>query len=163
MRRIYGQGSETSLDKIRISFGGAALAAAQRATISAHSFACLHMTLDEAYRSCMTLARSHYENFPVASRLMPRRLRPHVAAVYAFARHADDFADEGDFSAQERRAKLEDWRAQLRRAAEGKAEHPVFRALGDTMRRFNIPEQLFHDLLDAFVQDTGKERYADFD
>ncbi|MDT8323737.1 MAG: squalene synthase HpnC [Bacteroidota bacterium] len=121
------------------------------------------MTLDDAYRSCMQLARSHYENFPVASHLMPRRLRPHVAAVYAFARHADDFADEGHMSGAERRAKLEQWRAQLRRAAAGEAEHPVFMALGDTMRRFTIPEQLFHDLLDAFVQDTAKESYADFD
>jgi len=121
------------------------------------------MTLDDAYRSCMQLARSHYENFPVASHLMPRRLRPHVAAVYAFARHADDFADEGDLDGAERRTKLEEWRAQLRRAVAGEAEHPVFMALGDTIRRFDIPGQLFHDLLDAFVQDTEKESYADFD
>ncbi|PLX33207.1 MAG: squalene synthase HpnC [Ignavibacteria bacterium] len=121
------------------------------------------MTLHDAYESCQRLARRHYENFPVASRLMPARLRPHVAAVYAFARHADDFADEGDASGEERRAQLEDWRAQLDACVSEEAENPVFLALGDTIRRFDIPLQLFHDLLDAFVQDTWKERYATFD
>jgi phytoene synthase len=121
------------------------------------------MELKEAYRYCTTLAKSHYENFPVASRLMPRRLRPHVAAVYAFARHADDFADEGELTPAQRREELERWRSQLQSAVDGEAAHPVFVALGDTIRRFDIPAQLFHDLLDAFVQDTEKERYADFD
>lgn len=121
------------------------------------------MTLHDAYASCQRLARRHYENFPVASRLMPARLRHHVAAVYAFARHADDFADEGEASGEDRRAQLEDWRAQLDACMAEESENPVFLALGDTIRRFDIPLQLFHDLLDAFVQDTWKESYATFE
>ena len=75
--------------------------------------------LREAYSTCLRLARSHYENFPVASRLLPSALRPHVAAVYAFARVADDFADEGDWPAATRLARLARWGERLRRAAGG--------------------------------------------
>ncbi len=74
------------------------------------------VTLAEAYAACERLARSHYENFPVASRLLPRRMRPHVAAVYAFARTADDFADEGDATPDERLRRLDDWLGQLNAA-----------------------------------------------
>lgn len=148
----------------------------------------VEISLEDAYRSCLRLARSHYENFPVASMLMPRRLRPHIAAVYAFARLADDIADEGTASPEERRRGLEAWRSQLRRVekagvatdpafgggeasvAAGHAReatqevlHPLFIALGDTIRRFDIPPQLFHDLLDAFVQDTEQQQYETFD
>lgn len=121
------------------------------------------MTLTEAYNHCTALAREHYENFPVASRLMPARLRPHVAAVYAFARHADDMADEGAMSGDDRGAQLEQWRGLLQECSHRESEHPVFLALGDTIRRFSIPQQLFHDLLDAFVQDTQVRSYATFD
>lgn len=121
------------------------------------------MTLSEAYGDCIALARDHYENFPVASWLMPWRLRPHVAAVYAFARQADDIADEGDLPGDERRAALEAWRERLHACAAGESDHPVFIALGDTIRRFDIPLQLFDDLLDAFVQDTQVQSYATFD
>jgi phytoene synthase len=121
------------------------------------------MTLDDAYDSCLRLAREHYENFPVASRLMPTRLRPHVAAVYAFARYADDMADEGEMSGEERRLQLEEWRRKLLRCVTEASDHPVFLALGDTIRRFSIPERLFHDLLDAFVQDTQVRQYPTFD
>lgn len=74
--------------------------------------------LDRAYATCATLARRHYENFPVASLLLPRATRPHIAAVYAFARVADDLADEGDRPAAERLALLDAWRARLRAATE---------------------------------------------
>src|SRR5438105_12382232 len=70
-------------------------------------------SLAQAYAACETLARSHYENFPVASMLLPRAMRPHVAAVYAFARRADDMADEGTAPAAVRRAALDDWRRRL--------------------------------------------------
>lgn len=73
--------------------------------------------LRRAYSTCLRLARSHYENFPVASRLLPSALRPHVAAVYAFARVADDFADEGDCPAATRLDRLDRWARRLRRAA----------------------------------------------
>jgi phytoene synthase len=127
-------------------------------------------SLNEAYRYCIRLARTHYENFPVASLLIPRRLRPHIAAVYAFARHADDIADEGEASPEQRRAKLELWRARFSACSDKGSldenqgpSQPVFVALRDTLLRFRIPEQLFHDLIDAFVQDTHKQQYADFD
>src|SRR5262245_18449582 len=70
-------------------------------------------SLARAYEACADLARSHYENFPVASRLLPRAMRPHVAAVYAFARVADDIADEGHAPAAERQARLAAWRQRL--------------------------------------------------
>src|SRR5436189_1487534 len=74
--------------------------------------------LVRAYAACEAVARSHYENFPVASRLLPRAMRPHVAAVYAFARVADDFADEGSESPVDRQRRLAAWRTRLHRAAE---------------------------------------------
>lgn len=128
-------------------------------------------TIDEAYQYCMRLARAHYENFPVASLLMPRRLRPHVAAVYAFARLADDMADEGTAAPEARRAHLESWREGLRACEHDNergreridARHPVFVALRETTRLFRIPAQLFNDLIDAFEQDTWKARYESFD
>jgi hydroxysqualene synthase len=73
----------------------------------------------DAYAACARLAREHYENFPVASRLLPPPMRPHVAAIYGFARVADDFADEGDRSVEERHALLDWWLARLRRCASG--------------------------------------------
>jgi phytoene synthase len=120
---------------------------------------------DAAYARCLRLARQHYENFPVASRLMPRSARPHVAAVYAFARIADDFADEGARSDTARLALLDDWRVRLHQAASGEPAHDdsdataVFVALGDTMRRYGLGVQLFDDLLSAFRQDVLVKRY----
>ncbi len=114
------------------------------------------------HRFCQDLARRHYENFPVASRLMPRRLRKHVAALYGFARIADDFADEAEYEGV-RRERLLDWRRQLSEVGEKPATHPVFVALGDTLRTLELPKQPFDDLLSAFLQDTEKKRYASFD
>jgi hydroxysqualene synthase len=117
----------------------------------------------EAYRHCLDLARSHYENFPVASRVIPTRLRGPVAAIYAFARSADDFADEGDRSPETRLALLRDYARRLdTMAAADPGDDPVFIALGDTCRRHRLPLTLFHDLLDAFAQDVTKKRYANF-
>jgi phytoene synthase len=113
--------------------------------------------LRAAYDACQQLAHTHYENFPVASRLLPARLRPHVAAIYAFARTADDYADEPGRSHDERLRLLADWRAQLHAPARGSQP---FLALHDTIERFELPMQLFDDLLDAFTQDVTKTRYA---
>jgi len=113
-----------------------------------------------AYAFCQDLANRHYENFPVASRLLPQRLRKHIAALYAFARIADDFADEAEYEGQ-RKARLEDWRAQLH-----SLDHPrhiVFVALKNTLSELALPVQPFDDLLSAFIQDTEKKRYATFD
>jgi squalene synthase HpnC len=119
--------------------------------------------LDSAYRHCERLARSHYENFPVASWLLPRALRRPVAVLYAFARTADDFADEGHYSAAQRLALLNGYSERLQRIERGeRVDEPLFIALADVMTRHQLPAQLFHDLLSAFTQDVTKKRYADF-
>lgn len=116
------------------------------------------LTLRRAYAHCSRLARRHYENFPVGSLLVPRRLRPAVHAVYAFARGADDFADEPR-NAGKRLAALERWERMLEEAAGGRATHPVFVALADTIGRHRLPIQPFRDLLAAFRFDAGGGRF----
>lgn len=118
--------------------------------------------IDEAYAWCRRLAADHYENFPVASRLLPRRVRPHVSAVYAFARIADDIADEPGMERDERLDWLERWRDGLEQAYRHEAEHPVFVALSDTVSRHRLPKELFLDLLSAFQQDVTVDRYETF-
>lgn len=106
----------------------------------------------------------HYENFPVASLVLPRGLRQPVAAIYAFARSADDIADEGDASPAERLAELDRFRHQLRAIEAGRTpDSPVFQRLAQAIRDHGLPIQPFRDLLDAFSQDVVKQRYADFD
>src|SRR5262249_22174415 len=78
-----------------------------------------------AYAACEAVARSHYENFPVASRLLPKAMRPHIAAIYAFARVGDDIADEGTLAAVERRARLGAWRTRLHTALDGAVDVPL--------------------------------------
>ncbi len=119
--------------------------------------------VDAAYAWCEGLARRHYENFPVASRLLPARLRRPIAAVYAFARLADDMADEGGLPEAARLAALDDWARQLDAALAGRAGHPVFVALADLVARYRVPSVLFHDLLSAFRQDVTTRRYACFE
>jgi phytoene synthase len=105
----------------------------------------------------------HYENFPVASILLPRPLREPIAAIYAFARSADDFADEGTLSREERLRRLDAYRAELDGIAAGRATiHPVFLRLRPVIAAHHLPLQLFRDLLDAFTQDVAKTRYADY-
>ncbi len=145
--------------------------------------------LTDAYVTCLRLARSHYENFPVASWLLPAHFRPHIAAIYAFARIADDFADEQGPTPAERLAALDDWHRRLIRdpaagmsalssavpvspkrdldpASEGGCRLPsadinaVFFALHDTIERFDLPLSLFTDLLSAFRQDVTTSRYS---
>jgi hydroxysqualene synthase len=108
----------------------------------------------------------HYENFPVASWLCPPALRPAIAAVYHFARTADDLADEGEASAEQRLAELRDYRQDLHAAAEGRPTSPrwtdpVFAALAPAIHRYRLPVPLLEALLDAFEQDLVKTRYAD--
>lgn len=110
------------------------------------------------------MAVEHYENFPVASVLLPKRLRRPVEIIYHFARQADDFADEGEMPNDERLAKLDAFRAELNRiAANETPQTPLFRDVAGIVIEFGLPLQLFHDLLDAFSQDVVKKRYADFD
>ncbi len=119
---------------------------------------------DEAQALCDRLARTHYENFPVASIALPRRLRQPIAAIYAFARTADDIADEGDADAATRLALLNAYSEELHRLERGdRADLPLFVALGQAIRDHDLPFMPFHDLLAAFRQDVTKTRYADFD
>lgn len=121
-------------------------------------------TLRDAYAHCLRMARSHYENFPVASRFLPERLREPIAVIYAFARTADDFADEGDLDPATRIAKLTAYDAQLDAIAAGdKVDDPVFVALADVIRRHDLPMSLFHDLLTAFRMDVTQKRYANYE
>jgi squalene synthase HpnC len=108
------------------------------------------LSLEQAYQWCGQLARTHYENFTIASLLMPREMRPHMHAIYAYARVADDFADEDHDL-----AKLDGWERELDLAYSGTPHHPVFVALADTVRRFDIPRQPFLDLLEAFRSDVN--------
>lgn len=124
--------------------------------------------LRDAYAACEALATSHYENFPVASVLMPARLRPHIAAIYAFARTADDYADEPGYERDQRMHLLKEWRRRLHAPAAVPApggpalaaDEQIFLALHDTIERFALPVALFDDLLDAFMQDVVTTRYA---
>jgi squalene synthase HpnC len=120
--------------------------------------------LADAYAYCERLAQAHYENFPVASRLLPADMRPHVAAIYAFARLADDMADEGTRPATARLADLDDWERRLDAAVGGEplardAHGQVFVALRATLIDRRLPPQLFRDLLSAFRQDVTTTRY----
>lgn len=114
-----------------------------------------------AFAFCRDLALRHYENFPVASRLLPRRTRRHVAVLYAFARIADDFSDEPEYEGV-RRERLEEWREQLRDTGRKPPRHPVFLALGRTLEELDLPKEPFDDLLGAFLQDVEKRRYETF-
>jgi squalene synthase HpnC len=120
-------------------------------------------TAPESFRYCADLAASHYENFPVASRLVPKDRRKYVAAIYAFARTADDFADEPGFTPAERIDNLNAWNQQLLNCYDGHASHPVFIAIADTAERFQIPIELFQNLLAAFRADVVTHRYETFD
>jgi squalene synthase HpnC len=118
-----------------------------------------------AYAYCEQIARTHYENFPVGSRLLPARMRPHIAAIYAFARLADDMADEGVRPAADRLADLDRWAERLDRSVRGEPDpgeaHPqVFVALRHTIESSGLPTALLHDLLSAFRQDVTVTRYA---
>ena len=121
--------------------------------------------LARAYAACEEMARTHYENFPVASWLLPAAMRPHVAAVYAYARVADDIADEGSAPAAERLATLDAWQRRLHAAVERSPAAPhahedlIVVALAHSIRSLDLPITLFDDLLSAFGQDTMTTRY----
>jgi squalene synthase HpnC len=116
-------------------------------------------TVDEAFAYCERIARTHYENFPVGSLLIPKALRRHFFSIYAYSRAADDMADEGERPVDERIAMLDDWERQLREAYEGQADHPVFVALAATIRERKIPMEPLRDLLKAFRMDARNEGF----
>ncbi len=123
------------------------------------------MTVNEAYDLCTKQALGHYENFPVGSMWLPKEKRRHIHAVYAFARTADDFADETvkTLSVRDRLALLDRWEKNLDDAVKGNTKEPVFIALKQAIDSCRLPVQLLKDLLDAFRQDVKKTRYQNFD
>jgi squalene synthase HpnC len=119
-------------------------------------------TLAEARAYCRELAATHYENFTVASFLVPRALRPHFHAIYAYCRWADDLADETDSPAKSLEL-LDWWQESLDACYRGRATHPVYVALAETVGEFSIPIEPFVALLTAFRRDQQPTRYATFD
>ena len=119
-------------------------------------------SLQEAYSYCERLARTHYENFSVATWFLPKRLRQHFFNVYAYCRISDDLGDEtGDCAASLQL--LDEWESELNACYSGAPRHPVFVALAGTVREFEIPKHEFADLLTAFRQDQTTTRYQTFD
>ncbi|MGE3843249.1 MAG: squalene synthase HpnC [Vicinamibacterales bacterium] len=120
------------------------------------------VAVEAAYRACAQTAAAHYENFPVASWLLPKAARPHIAAIYAFARGADDLADEGAAADAERLSALTAWQTRLHRAVD-RFPHvddtAPFVALAATIRQLDLPLALFDDLISAFGQDVSIHRY----
>ncbi|HTB95596.1 MAG TPA: squalene synthase HpnC [Terracidiphilus sp.] len=115
-------------------------------------------TLEEALAWCKQLAESHYENFHVATWFLPKALRPHFHAIYAYCRVSDDLGDEVGNTAQAL-ALLDFWGGELDACYQGQARHPVFVALAETIRACSIPKEPFADLLTAFRQDQTVTRY----
>src|SRR6266700_143263 len=118
-------------------------------------------TVERAYQYCEDFARAHTESFPVASRLVPAEIRPHLIALYAFARSADDFADEPQYEGRRLEA-LDGWERELDLCSHGESQHPVFVALADTIERRDLPIPPFDDMLTAFRMDLDVRRYATF-
>ncbi|HTQ38963.1 MAG TPA: squalene synthase HpnC [Pirellulales bacterium] len=119
-------------------------------------------TLAAAQTYCRRLARCHYENFTVASWLLPAQLRQHFCNIYAYCRWSDDLADE-TAGGQQSLLLLDWWQSQLDDCYRGVASHPVFVALAETIRGFEIPIEPFRSLLIAFKQDQTCTRYETFD
>src|SRR5436190_3943371 len=118
-------------------------------------------TVQRAYEFCEEFARAHTESFPVASRFVPAEVRPHLIALYAFARAADDFADEPQYEGRRLEA-LDSWHDELHRCFHGEATHPVFVALQDTIDKRGLPLPQLEDLLAAFRMDIDVRRYSTF-
>jgi len=118
--------------------------------------------LTPAYRECRALAQKHYENFPVASLLLPRESQAPIAALYAFARTADDFADEPEFAGR-RLLEINRWEKSLKGALQRKKSPPILQAFAHTLESFQIPLQLPLDLLKAYRMDLTVRRYASWE
>ncbi|WP_167631176.1 squalene synthase HpnC [Mariprofundus ferrooxydans] len=122
------------------------------------------MQLAQAYQHCLDTARNHYENFPTASKLLRADLRPAVAAIYAFARHADDLADEGDATPATRLKQLDAWEILLERCEkDSDIDHAVFMALGDAIRKRQLPVEELYNLIIAFRMDVTLHAYGSMD
>lgn len=121
-----------------------------------------YYSVDEAFAYCASITETHYENFPVASIFLPEEKRPYIQALYAFSRIADDYADELKRPSEDRLADLTEWENNLRQCYEGRYEHPVFIALHETVKRYDIPIDPLLDLILAFKRDVTQNRYETF-
>jgi len=122
------------------------------------------LSLPQAYQHCQQVVRNHYENFPVASWFLPKKLRQPISVIYAFARHADDLADEGDLDDLKRHEALEQYQADFESALKNSySTNPTLFALSDVIKNHQLPTHLFFDLLTAFKMDTQTKRYQIFD
>jgi squalene synthase HpnC len=122
-----------------------------------------YWSAEDGFRYCETIARSHYENFPVASSFLPKEIRKYVWTIYAFARIADDYADEPGFTLAERMDNLNQWEQYLDECYNGNPTHRVFAALAETVERFQIPIELFKNLFTAFRADITVKRYDTYE
>jgi squalene synthase HpnC len=113
----------------------------------------------EAFAHCRRIALSHYENFTIAAWLLPRDVRRHIYALYAFCRHTDDLGDEAP---GDRLQLLDEWEADLRRCYDSAPEHPILVALQRTVRRFRVPAEPFLKLIEANRMDQRTQRYPTF-
>ena len=129
---------------------------------SSSAFSLHGHSLKESFEFCKRIAKSHYENFPVASLFIPKDKRRYVWSIYAFARVADDFADEGDTPPEKRLEQLDRWADYLHECFEGRASHPIFIALAETVQRFDIPMLPLSCLLTAFRMDVTQKRFKTF-
>jgi squalene synthase HpnC len=120
------------------------------------------LEIEACYRYCEALCRAKHHNYPVGSMFARSQLRKHIFALFAFARVADDFADEPAYEGRRAR-ELDRWEEQLHAAYRGKAEHPVFVALADTVDKFSLPITEFTEMLSGFRTDLERKRYATFD
>ncbi len=120
------------------------------------------MNLKFAYAEAVKFTRSHYENFPVVSFLIPKELRKHVAIIYWFARTADDFSDEGTLTPEERMQKLNEFEIRLSELLKGNYSNNLEFALYSTIIEKNLSQMHFYNLLKAFKQDVIKKRYNNF-
>jgi len=121
------------------------------------------MNEENAYQEAINFARSHYENFPVVSFLVPAKLRKHIAVIYWFARTADDFADEENLSKKERAEKLDELENRLTELLNGNYSNHFELALFSTINEKDLSHEHFYNLLKAFRQDVTKNRYENFD
>jgi squalene synthase HpnC len=120
------------------------------------------LDIEACYRYCEALCRARHHNYPVGSMFARSELRKHIFALFAFARAADDFADEAAYEGRRAR-ELDRWEEQLHAAYRGHADHPVFIALADTVDKFALPITEFSELLSGFRTDLERRRYATFD
>ncbi len=119
--------------------------------------------IELAYNDAISFTKSHYENFPVLSFLIPKKLHNHIAIVYQFAREADDIADEGNYSLEKRIELLNEYELLLKQAISGESSNPFWKALANTIITRKLTTENFSNLLIAFKQDVIKKRYSTHD